>query len=132
MAAMKDILQLVSRSATYRSHSEPALPYRANLIILKGGSVLRVCRRQMEHRIEYHLPEQNSEIKGVYLYITSIMCVYINCLDQNLCLLREYLAKSSHCHMFRHYRVILWEFVINTLPSYTRTSNAAVDNTVYN
>ena len=28
--------------------------------------------------------------------------------------------------MFRHYRVILRELVINTLPSYTSISNAAV------
>jgi len=34
--------------------------------------------------------------------------------------------------MFRHYRVILRELVINTLPSYTSISNAAVGNTVYN
>jgi len=40
--------------------------------------------------------------------------------------------KSSHSHMFRHYRVILRERVINTLPSYTSISNAAVGNTTYN
>jgi len=34
--------------------------------------------------------------------------------------------KLSHCYMFRHYRVILKELVINTLPSYTSISNAAV------
>jgi len=39
--------------------------------------------------------------------------------------------KLSHCYMFRHYRVILRELVINTLPSYTSISNAAVGNTVY-
>ena len=33
--------------------------------------------------------------------------------------------------MFRHYRVILRELVINTLPSYTSISNAAVGNTIY-
>jgi hypothetical protein len=33
--------------------------------------------------------------------------------------------KLSHCHMFRHYRVILRQLVINTLPSNTSTSNAA-------
>ena len=37
--------------------------------------------------------------------------------------------KLSHFYMFRHYRVILRELVITTLPSYT---NAAVGNTVYN
>ena len=40
--------------------------------------------------------------------------------------------KLSHCYMFRHYRVILRQPVINTLPSYTNISNAAVGNTVYN
>jgi len=34
--------------------------------------------------------------------------------------------------MFRHYRVILRQPAINTLPSYTSISNAAVGNTVYN
>jgi hypothetical protein len=32
--------------------------------------------------------------------------------------------------MFRYYRVILRELVINALPSYTSISNAAVGNTV--
>ena len=40
--------------------------------------------------------------------------------------------KLSHSYMFRHCRVILRQPVINTLPSYTSISNAAVDNTVYN
>jgi len=34
--------------------------------------------------------------------------------------------------MFRHYLVILRQLVINTLPSYTSISNAAVGNTIYN
>ena len=40
--------------------------------------------------------------------------------------------KLSHLYMFRHYSVILRQFVINTLPSYTSISNAAVGNTIYN
>jgi len=40
--------------------------------------------------------------------------------------------KLLHSYMFRHYRVILRELVINTLPSYTSISNAAVGNAVYN
>jgi len=40
--------------------------------------------------------------------------------------------KLSHYYMFRQYRVIIRELVINTLPSYTSTSNAAVGNTIYN
>ena len=38
----------------------------------------------------------------------------------------------SHSYMFRHYRVIFRELVINTLPSYTSISNSAVGNTIYN
>jgi len=34
--------------------------------------------------------------------------------------------KLSHYYMFRHYRVILRQLVVNTLPSYTNMSNAAV------
>ena len=34
--------------------------------------------------------------------------------------------KLSHCYMFQHYRVILSELVVSTLPSYTSISNAAV------
>ena len=40
--------------------------------------------------------------------------------------------KLSHSYVFRHYRIILRELVINTLPSYTSISNAAVGNTIYN
>jgi len=40
--------------------------------------------------------------------------------------------KLSHSYMFRHYRIILRELVINKLPSYTSISNAAVGNTIYN
>jgi len=34
--------------------------------------------------------------------------------------------------MFRRYRVILNELVINALPHYTSISKAAVGNTIYN
>jgi len=81
MATLKDILQMVSRSSNCRSHSEAALLYPATLIILKEGSVRRVCRRQIENRIEYHSPEQNSG-KTVCTSILLALCVYINCLDQ--------------------------------------------------
>ena len=40
--------------------------------------------------------------------------------------------KLSHSYMFRHYRIILRDPVINTLPSYTSISNPAVGNTIYN
>jgi len=42
----------------------------------------------------------------------------------------QLINKLSHSYMFRHYRVILSELVISTLPSYTIMSNAAVGNTV--
>ena len=44
----------------------------------------------------------------------------------------QLLHKLSHSYMFRHYRVILREFVISTLQSYTGISYAAVGNTIYN
>ena len=34
--------------------------------------------------------------------------------------------------MFRHYCVILSEFVVSTLPSYTSMSNAVIGNKIYN
>jgi len=40
--------------------------------------------------------------------------------------------KLLHSYMFRHYRVILRELVINNMPSYTSISNAGVGNTIYN
>jgi len=40
--------------------------------------------------------------------------------------------KLSHCYMFRHYRVILRQLVINTFPSYTGISSASVGSTIYN
>jgi len=40
--------------------------------------------------------------------------------------------KLSHSYMFGHYRVILRPLVINTLPSYTSISNAAISNIIYN
>ena len=39
--------------------------------------------------------------------------------------------KLSHSYMFRHYRVILRQLVINILPSYTSISNAAVGNWLF-
>jgi len=39
--------------------------------------------------------------------------------------------KLSHSYMFRHYHFIFRKYVINSLPSYTSISNAAVGNTIY-
>jgi len=48
--------------------------------------------------------------------------------------MHDYLTKyhTLHSYMFRHYRVILRELVINPLPSYTSIFSAAVGNTIYN
>jgi hypothetical protein len=40
--------------------------------------------------------------------------------------------KLSYSYVFRHYRVILRELVINTLPSYRSIANAAAGKTIYN
>jgi len=64
----------------------------------------------------------------------------LRCFTQVLCELHfalwptnaQLFHKLSHSYMFRHYRVILRELVISTLPSYTSISSAAVGNTVYN
>jgi len=43
----------------------------------------------------------------------------------------QIIDKLSHCsYIFRHYRVILKELVVSTLPSYTSMSNAAVGTTI--
>ena len=62
----------------------------------------------------------------------SITCfnTFLFCMLTNKCTKLSH--KLSHCYMFRHYHVILREPVINTLPSYTSISNAAVGNTIYN
>jgi len=46
--------------------------------------------------------------------------------------MHNYFTNSDTPTCFRHYRVILRELVINTLPSYTNISNAAVGYTIYN
>ena len=46
--------------------------------------------------------------------------------------MHNYFTNYHALYMFRHYRVILRELVISTLPSYTSISNAAVGNTINN
>jgi len=40
--------------------------------------------------------------------------------------------KLSHSYMFRNYRAILRELIINNLPRYTSISNTVLGNTFYN
>jgi len=71
------------------------------------------------HQVALNL-QGNSTIQSVYAMgdeISFTMVRYMN------------LIKVKHCYMFRHHRVILRQLVINTLPSYTSISNAAVGNT---
>ena len=62
---------------------------------------------------------------------TTVVCgfFFIFCTVTNKC--TQLSHKLSHCYMFRHSHVIPRQPVINTLPSYTSISNAAVGNTVY-
>ena len=62
--------------------------------------------------------------------ISYLIHLLLFCTKTNKC--TQLFHKLSHCYMFRHYPVILRQPVINTLPSYTSISNAAVGNTVYN
>jgi len=65
----------------------------------------------------------------------SVILIHVPCIFYYLVLWptnAQLFHKLSHSYMFRHYRVILREPVINTLPSYTSILNAAVSNTIYN
>jgi len=77
------------------------------------------------------------------LHVSTLSCHPQTACNQYLTKLHQYFVqwtnkctqlfhKLSHCYMFRHYRVILRQLVINTLPSYTSISTAAVGNTIYN
>jgi hypothetical protein len=56
------------------------------------------------------------------MYRASFIILYYDQLSHNL----------SHSYMFRSCRAILRELVLNTLPSYTSISGAAVSNIIYN
>jgi hypothetical protein len=64
----------------------------------------------------------------MYAYFNNVLCIFYYFVQwpKNA----QLFHKLSHCYMFRHYRVILRELVINTLPSYTSISNSAVGNTI--
>ena len=59
--------------------------------------------------------------------IKLVVCYFVLCPTN-----AQFFHKLSHSCMFRHCRFILRELVINTLPSYTSISNAAVGNTICN
>ena len=84
----------------------------------------------------------------LYVYIYVMVKIFLDriCALQNLLYLNKFkiifccfvlwpinvklFRKLSHWYMFRHYRLILRQPVINTLSSYTSISNAAVGNTI--
>jgi hypothetical protein len=73
------------------------------------------------------------------LHVSTLSCHPQTACNEYLAKLHQYLHnyqqmpqlfhKLSHRYMFRRCRVILRQPVINTLPSYTSISNAAVGNT---
>ena len=63
-----------------------------------------------------------------FVLIPCTVHLLLFCTMTNKC--TQLFHKLSHSYMFRHYRVILRQLVINTLPSYTSISNADVGNTV--
>ena len=69
-------------------------------------------------------------VKYTKFFNACTVCLLLFCNMTNKC--TQLFHKLSRSYMFRHYRVILRQPVINTLPSYTSISNAAVGNTVYN
>jgi hypothetical protein len=58
------------------------------------------------------------------------MHILLFCTMTNKC--TQLFHKLPHRYLFRHYRAILRQPAINTLPSYTDIANAAVGNTIYN
>jgi len=66
------------------------------------------------------------------LYYFSICTVHLLLLWTMTNKCTQLFHKLSHSYMFRHYRVILRQLVINNLLIYTSISNAAVCNTIYN
>jgi len=69
-----------------------------------------------------------NRVQYIILKIVPRICYYFVLCPTNA----QLSHKLSYCYMFRHYRIILGEFIVNTLPSYTSISNSAVGNTIYN
>ena len=92
----------------------------------------------------FKMCKKSSQTQQMYLIQISIyiyIYIYLFILIPAPCILYYFLMwptnaqlfhKLPYSYMFRHYRVILRQLVINTLSSYTSISNAAVGNTVYN
>jgi len=76
----------------------------------------------------YHTPTCFDTIVSSSWSLWSIPCQVTRIFQMQLLVITTYYLNLSHCCMFRHYRVILTETVINAVPSYKSISNAAVGN----
>jgi hypothetical protein len=63
--------------------------------------------------------------------IAHVIVIHVPCIWYCFVLWPTNAHKLSHSYMFRHYRAILRQLAINTLPSHTSISHPAVGNTVY-
>ena len=69
----------------------------------------------------------NNVILIILVPVSCIFCYFVRWPTYE----QLFFYKLSHSYMFRHYRVILRELVINTLQSYKNISSAAVGNTIH-
>jgi len=69
-------------------------------------------------------PEQTYQ-QVILKLVLCIFCYFVQWPKKS-----QLIEKLSHSYMFRHYRIILREFVVSTLPSYTSMSNAVIGNTI--
>ena len=76
-----------------------------------------------------------SQINPAHARTSHFLQIHLNIFPPFFCVVQwptnaQLTDKLSHSYMFRHYCVILREFVVSTLPSYTSMSNAVVGNIV--
>jgi hypothetical protein len=129
--------------------SEPAvgpnvLPIKLVSSCLSSVTKCLVC--EADHRFSSSAEENewgcNSAVPYVFLTrAVTIWLIILNCWIMYFFIFyyfalwptnAQLFHKLSHSYMFRHYRLFLRKLVNSTSPSYTSTSNAAVDNTIYN
>ena len=89
--------------------------------------IWRFCSYRGENTVCFHKKDQSVLFYFISIPVPRIFYYFVHWATN-----AQLFHKLSHSYMFRHYRVFLRELVINTLPSYTSISNAAVGNTVYN
>jgi hypothetical protein len=103
-----------------RNTSQEATRYTKGVVIHRHYLAVYLHQKGM-----YHI---KIKLTWRIILIPCTMHLLLFCTMNNKC--TQLFHKLSHSYMFRHYRIILRQLVINTLPSYTSISNAAVGNTV--